>query len=252
MTRAMRNKYSMYSAVQTLLEQHKEIWQEHAGFSSTAERCNALFNQLRELMNSLTESTRPTTVRKHDNLDKLTTESIELLGLLNAMAISEQNETLKEELAITLTELKRGAVISRLQLFQRLAQLVDENKEEITALGWSEERHQNYIEAIGNSAAELSSPKLKRDELGVIRDQIKRISKEKDELLKALDLIVYGFKSSHGHFSNLWEKARNIIDLRSGSSSTNTDMDNPTEEEYFDEFPDEGSPPEESENDSES
>jgi hypothetical protein len=248
----MRNKYFMYTAVQSLLEQNKEIWQEHAGFSTTVERCNALFEKLRELMNSLTESTRPTTVRKHDNLDKLTTESIELLGLLQAMALAAEDDELREELDVRLNKLKQGAVINRLQQFQRLAELVDENKAEITELGWSEERHQSYVEAIGSSAAELSSPKLKRDELSAIRDEIKKLSKEKDELLKALDLIVYGFKSTHGHFTNLWEKARNVIDLRSGSSRSNKAIDNQAEDESLDEFPDEGSPPTEPDDDPES
>ena len=241
----------MYAAVQSILEQHKEIWQEHAGFHSTAERCKALYDQLGELLESLTESTRPTTVRKHINLDKLTTESIELLGLLQVMASTAEDEQLKEELVVTLKELKQGAVINRLQQFKRLAQLVDENKETISTLGWSDERHQAFIEAIGNSAAELSSPKLKRDELSTNRDLIKSIVQQKDELLKALDLIVYGFKSTNAHFTQLWERARTIVDLRSGSTSTMNDTDQPSNEEYFDEFPDEGDPSIDSDSDSE-
>ena len=242
MTKAMRNKYSMYAAVQSILEQNKEIWQEHAGFNSTVERCKALYDQLGELYESLTESTRPTTVRKHINLDKLTTESIELLGLMQVMASTADNAQLKEEISVTLRELRQGAVINRLHQFKRLAQLVDENKEAISTLGWSDERHQSYIEAIGGSAVEMSLPKLKRDELSANRDMIKSIIKQKDELLKALDLIVYGFKSTNAHFTQLWEKARTIVDLRSGSTSSRGENDIPTDEEFFDEFPDKGNP----------
>ena len=220
MTRTMRNKYSMYTAVQSILDEHKEIWQDLAGFNFTVERCTALFDQLRILINSLAEKTRPTTARKHENLDRLTNESIELLGLLKSMAIERGENEMKEELTTSSSELKYGAIITRLQRFQRLAQLAERNLESMKELGWSAERHDSFIQSIGSSAAELSSPKLKRDQLSSRRDQIKSIMHQKDELLRSLDFIVYGFRSSHSQFTQLWEKARTVIDQGSRNRSS--------------------------------
>lgn len=219
MTRSDRNKHAMYDAVRHYLAQTNEIWKDTPGFSANAERFGDLFDQTKEILQTLRTSTQPTTARKYAQLDELSKEGVILQGAFRTLSIEEELENFDALLKMNLTDLRHGAARQRVINIRHLVEMADQYIEKLSPFGWTPERQSAMTELLETCSNDLIAPTAKRQELKTLREKMKQIFGDIDNTLKALDMQSLEFEKEHPEFVIGWKNGRTIIDYSPGSRS---------------------------------
>ncbi|MDP4268944.1 MAG: hypothetical protein Q8909_02335 [Bacteroidota bacterium] len=163
---------------------------------------------------------------KRNQIQVAAKSAFKVCNLLVAFAVSQNNQTLKEQADYNFSELTTGRENECIKRFRLILKFAKDNKEALLEYGLTEDKISSFEQKIEDADSSLSLPRQATTASSTATKTIATLYSEMYTLFKdTIDRLVMQYDESHPDFYYEYQKARTII---SGSGGRTSKGDNNT------------------------
>ncbi len=224
MNRRQENKLSMYFTTDGYLEETEAIWSTVPAFVTHRTRFTDSLDTLKGLADDQDLTTIGTTAEKIKRRKTLALEVADASSALIALALVTGDDELQADADVTYSDINRAPDTEVDTPARRVRDLVTARAAALADYNYSAADLAELNDALTAWQPYVSAPRQKITRRKTATDQLSGSFEATDDILEILDRIATTFRRSNPAFLTGYENARNIVDNRGGSSTTEDPM----------------------------
>jgi hypothetical protein len=222
MTKSEQNKFSMYRAIESILEDFKESIDAKPMLKDSTDNFKKVLQEFMDKDNTYLNVKKGTTADKESAEEKLIEELMVKAGVLFVHARKTDNGNLKALSQVTRSGLQQLRDPELLQKAKSILENFRDNLEELKKSGMTDQSLTDLEGVVKNYEDAVNKKDSKQAEGKASRKDLKDLFSEVDDILKNdLDRLIEMVRTDNADFYNRYKAARSIKDL--GQPRTKTE-----------------------------
>lgn len=217
----------MYDQVHVILESYQPGWEINTSFSESVNRFEQLRVSLHEMNETLSQKTMWLTNYKNLLLKECLDEGHTFLRFLKVIALKNDSKKDALKYSVSKRDFTAGFTSDKMNRLHIVVADIQLHSQELVAIGLTQEQTTTFIVKVSELDGIVSQPRTKIVEYASLNEQVKDRNREMLTILyDEIDVLILLFQSTLQEFVDRYFLARNIVDKR-GKSNTSNDEESP-------------------------
>ena len=213
MTAIQESKLNMFRTVETHIGDNAAIIADSPAFQTAFNKIKANNAAIQSAAQQRSASLTGIAADKSNLKQTLAKLAATIAGAVFAYAAAEKNQTLKQEMNISVSKLQRARDEELAPRCQMIHDRAETNLAALTDYGINAAQLKNLQTAINNYSAETMKPRQAVSTRKTTRANLAALFRENDDILKnQLDKLIELYRADHPDFVNTYFQTRIIVD----------------------------------------